>query len=151
MNRSVDLLEGRRGLQTDLKRLDLWAETKGMRLNKTSASPAVSFGHNNPQQHDRLGTEWLESCQQAKDPRVLVESSCTVNAQMAKKAIPACIRNSMASRTREEILSLYLALVRGIWSAVSSSRPVTSGRTLRYRKESREGNRAGEGFGAHVL
>ncbi|RMC20256.1 hypothetical protein DUI87_01102 [Hirundo rustica rustica] len=112
----INLLEGRRALQRELEQLDEWAESNKMKFSKSKCQ-VLHFVHNNPLQCCRLGAVWLDTGQAEKHLGVLVYSQLNVSQQCALVAQKAnglltCIRNNVASRTREVILPLYLALMR---------------------------------------
>ncbi|PKU45124.1 hypothetical protein llap_4575 [Limosa lapponica baueri] len=98
-------------LLRDLDRLDRWAEDNGIRFNKAKCQ-VLHLGHNAMQCISGLGNSgWKAAWQKRTCQQLNMSQLCS---QMAKKAngILACIRNSMASRTREVIVPLYSTLVR---------------------------------------
>ena len=68
-------------------------------------------------QHCRLGAVWLKRCTDDKDLELLVKICLSTSQQYAQVAkiisgILICTINSVASRTREVIIPLYLVLLR---------------------------------------
>lgn len=103
-------------MQGDLDGIVQWAEASCMTLNVVNCW-VLHLGHSNPTQCYRPGEGMLEICQAEKGLEVLVDSQTNVNqqgAEVAKKAkgILACIRNSVASRTREVTVPFCAVVVR---------------------------------------
>ncbi|KAK4806508.1 hypothetical protein QYF61_021344 [Mycteria americana] len=83
-------------------------------VNKCRTLP---LGQNNAGHSYRLGEEWLESSPAARALGVLVDSRLSSSQQCALAAkranrILGCIRHSMASRPKEGIILLHLAMVQ---------------------------------------
>ena len=112
----ADTPEGCAAIQRDLDRMESWMVKNLMKFNKGKCR-VLNLGRNNPKHQHRLGVDLLESDSAERDLGVLVDSKLTLNQQcafLAKKndSILGCIQKSVASRSREVILSLYSALVR---------------------------------------
>ncbi|KAJ7405755.1 rna-directed dna polymerase from mobile element jockey-like [Willisornis vidua] len=111
---SVNLLEGRRALQRDLDRLDRWAESNRMRFNKAKCQ-VLHFGHNNPMQNYRLGTEWLDSSQAEKDLGVWIDRTLNMSqqcTQVAKKFWVSQFRKDI--EVLEQVQRRATRLVKGL-------------------------------------
>ncbi|KAK4818522.1 hypothetical protein QYF61_014358 [Mycteria americana] len=100
LNDAINLLEGRDAIQRDLDRLEEWAHANLIKFNKAKRK-VLHLGCGNPQYQFRLGDEWIESSLAEKDLGILKANR-----------ILGCIKRSVASRSREEILPLYSTLMR---------------------------------------
>ena len=106
----ADVLEGRKVLQRDLDRLDQWVnEPSCMRFNKEKCW-VLCLAHNKPTQRYRLwgrvagklpGGKGPWGCRLI-DPCLNMSQQCAQVAKVGNSTL-ACVRNSVASRTRAVI------------------------------------------------
>ena len=122
-------------IQRDLNRLEKWADRNFISFNKGKCQ-VLQLKKNEPRYPNLLGDGHLESSLAERDLGVLVDKlntrqQCGLVAKAAN-SILGCIRKTIASRSREVILPLCLALVRHICSAGSSSRLPSTKKTWTY-------------------
>ena len=103
--------EGRAAIERYLDRLEKWADKNFMKFK------VLPLGRHNPRHQYMLGATQLESSLAEKHLGVLVNTEWNVSQQhplatTKANGILGCIRQSIASRSREGILPLYSALVR---------------------------------------
>ncbi|KAJ7428255.1 RNA-directed DNA polymerase from mobile element jockey-like protein [Pitangus sulphuratus] len=110
---AVDSLEGREALQGYLDKLEGWAITNYMKLNKDKCQ-ILHLGWGNPGCTDRLGNETLKSSAAERD---LIHGKLNMNLQCVLAArwanhILGCIKYTIASQSMTVIAPFYSALVR---------------------------------------
>ena len=82
---TVDMPEGRKALQSDLDKLNQWAQASCMSINYIKCW-VLLFGHNNLRQCCSLGVEWLENCTNKKNLGVLVNRQLNMSQQCGGQA-----------------------------------------------------------------
>ena len=93
-----------------LDRLERWVRANFMKFNKAKCK-VLHRGQNYPKHKYRLGGKWIKSSPEEEDLGVLADKKlnmtwqCALAAQKANNIL-GCIKSSMDSRAREEILPL---------------------------------------------
>ncbi|XP_059323543.1 triadin isoform X24 [Ammospiza nelsoni] len=113
---AVNTLEGRNNTQKDLVRFERWAQVILMKFNNAKCE-VLHLVWRSPKNSFRLGREWKETRAGETDLGLPVHENLDMTQQCVlevKKAvcILGCIKSSVASTSKEVILSLYSALVR---------------------------------------
>ena len=99
IGRSINLPEGRKTLQSDLDRLDQWAEAYRMNFNRTKCQ-VLHFGHNIPRKFYRLGAGLAGRLCGRNEPA----GSFNAQLNMSQQCVPRCQRNPMSSWLVSEIV-----------------------------------------------
>jgi len=110
---AAQMPEGHAATQRDFSRLGKRADRNLLKFDK-GKDKVLHVGKNNSMHQYMLRATQLESNLAEKDLRVLVDTKYNMNQLVAKvvNGIWGCVRQSIASRSREVILPLYSALVR---------------------------------------
>ena len=109
----VGTLEGRNRLQSDLDRLQGWADENRMGFK----CKVLHLGRKNQHHTYRLGNSLLISAEAEKDLGVIIDAKMNMGRQggdAVRKAncTLSCIHRYISSRSREVILPIFAALVR---------------------------------------